>query len=88
MIDRGTVRNMSVLILLSSCITYTIAVCTVEKPPDDGHRNCPKHKEFYSRNKFGEISASGWYYYKNLYTSFPEFFFSVPHQLFCFPIYI
>jgi len=27
-------------------MTYTIAVCT-----DDGQRNCPKHVEFYSKNK-------------------------------------
>jgi len=33
-------------------ITYTIVVCTV-KTPDDGQRNCPKHAEFRSKNKFG-----------------------------------
>ena len=32
-------------------MTYTIAVCTV-KTPDDRQRNCPKHVEFYSKNKF------------------------------------
>jgi hypothetical protein len=36
----------SILILLASCqqtcMTYTIAVCTV-KSPDDGQRNCLKH---------------------------------------------
>ena len=47
-------------------MTHTIAVCTVEETPDDGHRNCPKHVEFYSKNKIWEISASGWFYYKNL----------------------
>jgi hypothetical protein len=45
-----------ILILLASCqrtcMTYTIAVCTVKKTPDDGQRNCPKHVEFYSQNKF------------------------------------
>ena len=41
----------SVLILLASCMTYTTAVCTV-KTPDDGQRNCLKHVEFYSKNKF------------------------------------
>jgi len=45
----------AVLILLASCqqtcMTYTIAVCTV-KTPDDGQRNCLKHVEFYSKNKF------------------------------------
>jgi len=31
-----------------------IAVCTV-KTPDDGQRNCPKHVEFYSNNKFEKL---------------------------------
>ena len=33
---------------------YTIAVCTA-KTPDDGQRNCPKHVEFYSKNKFEKL---------------------------------
>jgi len=48
-------RNSSVLILLASfqqtCMIYTIAV----KTPDDGQRNCPKHVEFYFKNKFEEL---------------------------------
>jgi len=24
-------------------------------PPDDGQRNCPKHVEFYSKNKFEKL---------------------------------
>jgi len=36
-------------------MTYTIAVCTVKKTPDDGQRNCPKHVEFYSKNKFYKL---------------------------------
>jgi len=53
------IRNCSsILILLASCqqtcMTYTIAVCTV-KTPDDGQRNCPKHVEFYSKNKFEKL---------------------------------
>ena len=35
------------------------------KTPDYGQRNCPKHVEFYSKDKFWEISSSGWFYYKN-----------------------
>jgi len=33
---------------------YDIYHCCVfnEKTPDDGQRNCPKHVEFYSKNKF------------------------------------
>ena len=26
------------------------------KTPDDGHRNCPKHVEFYSKNKFEKLT--------------------------------
>ena len=26
-----------------------------EKTPDDGHRNCPKHVEFYSKIKFEKL---------------------------------
>jgi len=37
-------------------MTYTIAVCTVKKKtPDDGQRNCPKHVEFCSKNKFEKL---------------------------------
>jgi len=36
-------------------MTYTIAVCTVKKTPDDGQRNCPKHAEFYFKNKFEKL---------------------------------
>ena len=35
-------------------MTYTIAVCAV-KPADNGQRNCPKHVEFYSKNKFENL---------------------------------
>jgi len=41
-----TQQRYNVLILLASrqqtCMTYTTAVCTVKKTPDDGQRNCPK----------------------------------------------
>jgi len=29
-------------------------VCTV-KTPDDGQRKCPKHVDFYSKNKFENL---------------------------------
>jgi hypothetical protein len=28
------------------------------RTPDDGQRDCPKHVEFFDKNKFGKISAS------------------------------
>jgi hypothetical protein len=32
---------------------YDIYNCRVQwKTPDNGHRNCPKHVQFYSKNKF------------------------------------
>jgi len=34
--------------------SVNIAVCTV-KTTDDGQRNCPKHVEFYSKNKFDKL---------------------------------
>ena len=30
-------------------------LCVQWKTPDDGHRNCPKHVEFYSKNKFEKL---------------------------------
>ena len=36
---------------------YDIHHCCVysKKSPDDGQRNCPKHVEFYSKNKFEKL---------------------------------
>jgi len=36
-------------------MTYTIAVCTVKKIPDDGQRSYPKHVEYYYKNKFEKL---------------------------------
>jgi len=36
-------------------MTYTTAVCTVKKTPDDGQTNCRKNLEFYSKNKFEKL---------------------------------
>jgi len=47
-------------------MTYTIAVCTVKKTPDDGQRNFPKHVEFFFPKMNREISASSWFYCNNL----------------------
>jgi hypothetical protein len=57
--QNGTSWSCSpILILLASCpqtcMTYTIAVCTM-KTPDVGQRNCPKHVEFHSKNKFENL---------------------------------
>jgi len=39
---------------LQTCMTYSFAACTV-KIPDDGQRNCPRHVEFYSKNKLEKL---------------------------------
>jgi len=47
-------QDGSVLILLAccqqTCMTYTIAVCTVDR-----QRNCPNNVEFYSKNTFKKL---------------------------------
>ena len=47
------------MLLLTSCqqtrMTHTIAVRTVKKTPVDGLRNCPKHVDFHSKNKFEKL---------------------------------
>jgi len=47
------IRSFS-LYTQQTCMKYTTAVCTV-KTRDDGQRNCPKHVEFYSKNKFEKL---------------------------------
>ena len=39
-----------------ACMTYhTPLLCIQWKTPENGHRNCPKLVEFYSKNKFEEL---------------------------------
>jgi hypothetical protein len=32
-----------------------LLLCLQSKTPDDGQRNCPKHVEFYSKNKLEKL---------------------------------
>jgi hypothetical protein len=50
----------SILILLVSCQQTSMIyvnhwLCVQWKTPDDGQRNCPKHIEFHSKNKFEKL---------------------------------
>ena len=38
-------------------MVYVIQVllCVQRKTPDDGQKNCPKHVEIYSKNKFEKL---------------------------------
>jgi len=53
---------------VSKPVWHTPLLCVQWKTPDDGQRNCPKHIEFHSKIKFGEISASSWFCYKKRIT--------------------
>jgi len=39
---------------VSKLVCHIPLLCVQWKTPDDGQRNCPKHVEFYSKNKFEE----------------------------------
>jgi len=51
--------SVVILILLASLSAnlYNMyhLLCVQSKTPDDGQRNCPKHVEFYSKNKFEKL---------------------------------
>ena len=40
---------------VSKSVWHIPLLCVQWKTPDDGHRNCPKHVEFYSKNKFEKL---------------------------------
>ena len=40
---------------LSKPVWHIPLLCVLWKTPDDGKRNCPKHVEFYSKNKFEKL---------------------------------
>jgi len=45
----------SILTLLSKPVWHIPLLCVEWKNPDDGQRNCPKHAEFHSKNKFEKL---------------------------------
>jgi len=38
-----------------TCMTYTYCCVFSTKTPEDGQKTCPKHVEFYSKNKFEKL---------------------------------
>ena len=77
------------MVLLESCpqtcITYIIAECTVNKPPDDGQTNCPKHVEFMPK-QICEISESSWFYYKGIW-GYCKFSWQYNYFMLCWIMY-
>jgi len=41
--------------MLGLPVWHTPLLCVECKTPDDGQRNCPKHVEFYSKNKYEKL---------------------------------
>jgi hypothetical protein len=48
----GSGRNVQAV---SKPVWHITTLCLQWRTPDDGQRNCPKHVEFYSKNKFQEL---------------------------------
>ena len=48
-------RYMSYTFAVSKSVWHIPLLCVQWKTPDDGQRNCPKHVEFYSKNKIEKV---------------------------------
>ena len=46
---------MSYRFAVSKPVRHISLLCVQWKTPDDGQKNCPKHVEFYSKNKFKKL---------------------------------
>jgi len=51
---------------VSKPVWHIPLLCVQCYTPDDGQRNCPKHVEFYSKNKFEKLVHLVGFYNKNL----------------------
>jgi len=52
---RTAVPSWSCLQAVSKPVWHIPLLCVQWKTPDSGQRNCPKHVEFYSKNKFEKL---------------------------------
>jgi hypothetical protein len=48
-------RYNNYMFTINFCLNMFRASLCPKKTPDDGQRNCPKHVEFYSKNKFEKL---------------------------------
>jgi len=53
--DGISVPSWSCSQAVSKPVWHIPLLCVQWKTPDDGQRNCPKHAEFYSKNKFEKL---------------------------------
>jgi len=61
-----SLRSGSCSQAVSKSIWHTPLLCVQWKTPDDGQRNCPKHVEFYFKNKFEKLVHLVGYVIRNL----------------------
>ena len=50
-----TIASWSCSQAVSKPVRHTPLLCVQWKTPDDGQKNCPKHVEFHSKNKFEKL---------------------------------
>ena len=53
--DKDGAPSLSCSQAVSKPVWHIPLLCVKWKTPDDGQRNCPKHVEFYSKNKFEKL---------------------------------
>ena len=65
----GSGRNWSCLQAVGKSLWHIPLLCVQRKTPDDGQRNCLKHVEFHSENKFEKsVHQVGFFFYKKFIT--------------------
>ena len=48
-------KRLILKIRISQAVSKTCTTCIQYKIPDDGQKTCPKHVEFYCKNKFEKL---------------------------------
>jgi len=62
----GSVPSWSCSQAVSKPVWHIPLLCVQWKTPDDGQRNCPKHVEFHSKNKFEKLGYLVGFIIRNL----------------------
>jgi len=69
--DRTAVPSWSCLQAVSKPVWHIPLLCVRWKTPDYGQRNCPKHVEFHSKNKFEKLVHLVGFFYKKQWNLSP-----------------
>ena len=66
---------------VSETVWHIPFLCVRWKTPDDGQRNCPKHVEFYSKNKFEKlVHLVGFFFCNYVFWGFSQLCKTFNHQ--------